>query len=102
MAHDTRTLPDQLPTEVEAMLAAMAGLSTASLWEIVQQPAPPADAAQLADLNDRRQREGLDAADERRAHELAERLGLAMLRRAQAVALLHARGEDVGELVRRA
>ncbi len=102
MGHDTHAAHNQLPAEVEAALAALAGLSIDELWKIVRRPAPPEVAERLAELNDRRQREGLSDAEERIADDLAERLDLVMVMRAEAVALLHARGEDVSELVARA
>jgi hypothetical protein len=102
MSQETHTAPDQLSAEVEAALAALTRLSDAELWEIVSRPSAPEAAERLADLNDRRQREGLSDADERLADDLAGRLDIAMVMRAQAVALLHARGHDVSDLVARA
>jgi len=102
MAHETHTVDDQLPAELEAALAAMARLNTAELWEIVRRPAPPEVTERLAELNDRRQREGLSKAEEQLTDELAERLGRVMVVRAEAVALLHRRGQDVSNLVARA
>ena len=102
MAREIRTADDQLPPELEAALAALARRSTAELWAIVRRPAPPEVTERLADLNDRRQREGLSAEEECLADALAEQVDGVMVVRAKAVMLLHRRGQDVSALVARA
>ena len=102
MAQETTAIDDQLPPEIEATLATLTRLSTAELWAIVRRPAPPEVTEQLSDLNDRRQRQGLSAEEEHLADALAEQLDGVMVVRAEAVALLHRRGQDVSALVARA
>jgi hypothetical protein len=99
MAHETHIVDDELPAEIEAALAALTRLGTEELWGIARRPAPIDLVDRLADLNDRRQRVGLDADEEGEADALAAQLGQAMALRAEAVALLHERGQDVRDLV---
>jgi hypothetical protein len=85
--------------ERQPVLAALALLDTAALWQIVRRGAETEDVLVLAALNEKRQREGLTPAEERAVRELIRHHDRAVLLRAKALALLRQRGEDVSALV---
>jgi hypothetical protein len=85
--------------ERQPVLAALALLDTAALWQLVRRGAETEDVLVLAALNEKRQREGLTPAEERVVRELIRHHDRAVLLRAKALALLRQRGEDVSALV---
>ena len=85
--------------ERQPVLAALALLDTAALWQIVRRGAETEDVLVLAALNEKRQREGLTPAEEHAVRELIRHHDRAVLLRAKALALLRQRGEDVSALV---
>jgi plasmid stability protein len=91
-----------LPPDLAATLEAMALLDDGALWQAARAGLAEAERALLVALNDKLQRDGLTAAERRTLADLAERQGRVVAMRAEAVALLHRRGHDVGALVARA
>ncbi len=85
--------------ERQSVLTALGVLDTATLWQLVQRGAETEDVLLLAALNEKRQREGLTAAEEGVVRELIRHHDRAVLLRAKALALLRQRGEDLGALV---
>ena len=85
--------------ERQSVLAALAVLDTATLWQLVRRGAETEDVLLLAALNEKRQREGLTPAEEGVVRELIRHHDRAVLLRAKALALLRERGEDVSALV---
>ena len=71
----------------------------AALWQLVRRGAETEDVLVLAALNEKRQREGLTSAEESAVRELIRHHDRAVLLRAQALALLRQRGEDIGALI---
>lgn len=82
-----------------AVLAALAVLDTATLWQLVRRGAETEDVLLLAALNEKRQREGLTPVEEGVMRGLIRHHDRAVLIRAKALALLRQRGEDIGALV---
>jgi plasmid stability protein len=91
-----------LPPDLAATLEAMALLDDDALWQAASAGLPEAERALLATLNDKLQRAGLTEAERRTQADLAARQGRVVAMRAEAVALLHRRGHDVGALAARA
>jgi plasmid stability protein len=90
---------DALPHDVTAALAALATLDDESLWRVSQSQPTVEDGILLDTLVDKRRRRGLTLDEERMLAELVDRHDRVMVLRAEAVALLHARGVDVQERV---
>lgn len=86
---------DRLPEDLGSTLASPSALDDDALRRLVRSQVPEADAHRLAKLADKRQRIGLDAAENAEAEELVERHDRVMLIRAEAGAILHRRGHDV-------
>jgi len=84
---------------VTAALAALATLDDESLWRVSQSQPTVEDGILLDTLVDKRRRRGLTQDEERMLAELVDRHDRVMVLRAEAVALLHARGVDVREWV---
>ncbi|MDQ2830358.1 MAG: hypothetical protein M3Y74_15095 [Chloroflexota bacterium] len=93
---------DALPRDVTVALAALATLDDDSLWRVSQSQPTVEDGILLDTLVDKRRRLGLTLDEERMVAELVDRHDRVMALRAEAVALLHARGVDVRERVTRA
>jgi hypothetical protein len=93
---------NNLPDDLAEMLASFATLDDATLWRLARGRVTDDDQARLAELADRRQRDGLSADELREAEELAQRHDRVMLVRAEAAALLKERGHDTSPLLSRA
>jgi hypothetical protein len=83
----------------QALVAALDGVDTPTLWRLIQRGAETEDVLVLAALNEKRQRQGLNELEERVAQALIGQHDRAVLVRAKALALLRQRGEDVREVV---
>jgi hypothetical protein len=94
-------LPDDngLPDDLTEMLASFATLEDGTLWRLARSRVTDDDHARLAELADRRQRDGLNADELREAEELVERHDRVVAVRAKAAALLKARGHDISPLL---
>ena len=92
-----RELPGlpSLPPDVKTELAAFTGLSNEVLWLLARSTMTEAEQQELARLNDEAQRRPLTEAEQARQQALVEVYDRVLLRRAQAVALLKARGSDL-------
>ena len=91
--------PDRPLDDLAPALDALDRLDTDQLWALVCSRAAGDEATVLAALNDKRQAQGLTAAEAALARELSGRYDRAVLLRAKALALLRQRGEDVSPLV---
>jgi plasmid stability protein len=89
---------DALPGDLAA-IDALATLDDETLWRVSQSQPTVEDGILLDALVDKRRRQGLTAGEERLPAELVDRHDRVMVLRAEAMALLHARGIDVGERV---
>lgn len=94
------TLPslDDVPADMEAELAAMACLSDDALEAMARMSMPTEHQRQLDDLLDAQNQGDLDVPGQRQLATLMAEYGRAMLRRAQAVALLSGRGHPLPPL----
>ena len=81
------------------MLAALDDLDTPTLWQMVRRGAETEAVLVLAALNEKRQHQGLTAAEEAVVQELIRQHDQAVLIRAKALALLRRRGEDVRDVI---
>ena len=90
---------DALPDDLAAAIDALATLDDETLWRVSQSQPTVEDGILLDALVDKRRRQGLNPGEERRLAEVLDRYDRVMVLRAEAVALLHARGIDVGERV---
>jgi uncharacterized protein YnzC (UPF0291/DUF896 family) len=77
----------------------LALLDDSSLWQAARTRLFAAASARLETLHHKRQREGLTAQEEQKRATLVRHYERAMLVRAQATALLKARGHDVTSLL---
>jgi plasmid stability protein len=91
--------PQDDPLAVTDMLQA---LDSDSLWRISCSQPTVQDGVFLDALVDKRRRQGLTAVEERLVADLLDRHDRIMVLRAAAVALLHKRGIDLHERVKRA
>jgi plasmid stability protein len=91
---------DALPADLEAAIAPLALLSDAELWQAARTRFPQDAAHQLAELNLKRQREGLTEVEAATTATLLHQYERVMLIRAEAAALLKQRGHDVSSLLR--
>jgi len=91
---------DPLPTDVEDVLASLDSMSDDSLWHLARTSrlSPPA-AALLEWLNGKRQRESLTADEQRMVEALVQQYERALLVRAEAMARLEGRGQDIAPLL---
>ena len=85
--------------ERQAMLAALESFDSPTLWQLVRRGAETEDVLVLAALNEKRQRDGLTAAEEAAVQTLIREHDRAVLLRAKALAVLRQRGQDVSALV---
>ena len=95
-----RELPGlpSLPPDVKTELAAFTGLSNEVLWLLARSIMTEAEQQELARLNDEAQRRPLTEAEQVRQQALVEVYDRVLLRRAQAAALLKARGSDLSPI----
>lgn len=92
---------DGLPAEFQEAIAPLSTLDDEALWRAARSHLPRDAAERLEELNLKRQRESLTAAESQAQAELLRQYDLAMLVRAEAAALLHQRGHDVSVLLSR-
>jgi|GEM_PF-5570307 len=83
----------------QVVLAALETLETLTLWQLIKRGAETEEVLVLTALNEKRQRDGLSAAEEAAAQALIGQHDRAVLLRAKALAVLRQRGEDVSRLV---
>jgi hypothetical protein len=86
-----------LPDDVEAELAAFTNLSDDVLWLLARSTLTQAEQEALAHLNSQAKQNPLTPQEEARLDSLLQAYDRAMVRRAQAVLLLKARGYDVSD-----
>lgn len=89
---------EDLPADLAAALAPLALLDDAALWRAAESHLPADAAARLEALHLKRQSEGLSDTEAAEAARLVRQYERAMLVRAQAIALLKQRGQDVSAL----
>lgn len=87
-----------LPDDLAAAVAQLSMLPDEALWRAARNRLPKRDAARLASLHQKRQREGLTDAEGREVADLTRRYERTMLVRAHAARLLKERGYDVSML----
>ena len=88
-----------LPADVTAALDMLATLDDATLEQVSHSQPPVEDGILLAALTETRRRRTLTPGEERRVADIVERHDRVMALRAEAVALLHERGGNVGDRV---
>lgn len=86
-----------LPQNVERELAAFTALSDDVLWLLARSTMMPGQQSELAALNNEAQRRDLTAPERERQEALVDLYDRIMVRRAQAAALLKARGSDLSD-----
>lgn len=90
---------DELPADLQAAITPLALLDEADLWRAARHRLPTDAAEQLENLHLKRQCEGLTVSEDQARVALVRQYERAMLVRAQATALLKARGHDVASLL---
>jgi hypothetical protein len=93
---------DDLPADLAEALSPLALLDDAALWRAARSHLSAEAVAQIEDLHLKRQREGLNDAEAETLRGLVRQYERTMLVRAQAAALLKARGHDVSLLLTQA
>jgi len=89
-----------LPADVASAVAALDTMPDGALWETARTSRlSPAAAAHFEELNHKRQREGLDAEEQRMVETLLHQYERAMLVRAEAMVRLKERGHDIAPLL---
>lgn len=89
-----------LSSGVEDVLASLDAMPDDGLWQLARASRlSPAAAAHLEELNQKRQREGLTADEQRMVEALVQQYERAMLVRAEAMARLKERGQDIAPLL---
>jgi len=92
-----------LPVEAEALIDSLDARSDDALWQLARASRlSPAAAAHLEELNLKRRREGLTGDEQQIAEALVHQFERAVLVRAEAMARLKERGEDIAALLERA
>lgn len=89
----------ELPANTLDAMAQLAYLNSAELWAAAQMKVAPAENERMQTLLFKRQRESLTQAEQTEAEQLLQRAEHVMLVRAQAIALLRERGQDVTNLI---
>jgi plasmid stability protein len=89
-----------LSAELEEAMESLPALDDAALVEAAQSRLAVDVSAELQSLHHKRQREGLSDTESAKLAKLVRQYGRQMLVRAQAAALLKARGRDVSELMK--
>ena len=91
---------ESLPDDVAVILAALDTMPDDALWEVARTShLSPAAAAHLAELNDKRQREGLTGEEQQIVETLLHQYERSMLVRADALARLKEHGQDISTLL---
>jgi hypothetical protein len=93
------SITDELPADLAEAVASLATLDDGDLWDAARSHMPVDDAERLQELNFKRQRDGLTAAEAEDAATLLARYERSMLVRARAAALLQERGHDISALM---
>lgn len=93
---------EQLPEDLEHVIAQLVHVDDAALWQVARSRMPTDAAKRLEALNLKRQREGLDAAEQQESDLLVRQYERSMLVRAQAAVLLKQRGHEISSLLVRA
>jgi len=88
-----------LPDDLEQIVAQLAFVNDAGLWQAAQSRMPVEAATRLSDLNAKDQRVGLTMLEYQDRDLLIHQYERAMLVRAQAAALLKQRGHDITQLL---
>jgi hypothetical protein len=98
---ETAPLDDaSLPPDVAEAVAALDNMPDDALWATARTShLSPAAAAHLEELNDKRQREGLNAEEQQIAGTLLHQHERALLVRAEAMVRLKERGHDISPLL---
>jgi len=89
---------EALPDELERVLAHLAHLDDATLWQTARSRIPSEASERLEALNLKYQRAGRTPPEHAESNELVHLYERSMLVRAQAIALLKQRGHDVSSL----
>ena len=92
-------IDDPLPAGVEEVLASLDTMPDGSLWQLARSSRLSPAAALLEELNQKRRREGLAAEEQRMVEALVQQYERAILVRAEAIARLKERGQDVAPLL---
>jgi len=92
---------DRLPPELEQELARMEALDDAALWRAARPRFSARQSRRLESLHFKLQDEGLTEAERREEQSLVRAYEQAVLIRAQALALLKERGQDITPLLAR-
>ena len=92
---------EELPADLEHAIAQLVHIDDAALWQAARSRMPTEDAERLKELNLKRQRDGLNTAEQEESEALLRQYERAMLVRAQAAALLKQRGHDISSLLAR-
>ena len=98
---ETVSLADApLPVEVEDLIDSLDAMPDDALWQLAHASRlSPAAATHLEELNLKRQREGLTRDEQRMVEALIHQYERAMLVRAEAMARLKERGQDITPLL---
>lgn len=89
-----------LPPELAEAIESLQQLDDEALWEAARRTLASDVSADLAELHEKRQRDGLTDVESQRLTSLVRQYEMTMLVRAQATVLLKQRGHDVSELVK--
>jgi plasmid stability protein len=97
----TEAVPDddRLPPELEQELARMESMDDAALWRAARPRFSARQSRRLESLHFKLQDEGLTEAERQEEQSLVRAFEHAMLIRAQALALLKGRGQDIAPLL---
>jgi hypothetical protein len=90
---------DELPVDLAEAISPLSLLDDEALWRAARSHLAAEAAAQLEELNQKQQREGLGDAERETLAALMRQYERAMLVRAQAAVLLQQRGHDVSTLL---
>jgi len=92
-------VPESLPKELVDVVKELPFLDDEGLWRAARSHVAAAVAAELESLHFKQQREGLSVAEREAMDGLTQQYERALLVRAQAAAILRARGHDVNGLL---
>ena len=90
---------DLRDTDITELLQPLETMTDDDLWNAAESRLPKTLARKLESLHSKRQREGLTKAEREQAQMLAQQYERGLLIRAQAAAVLKARGHDVARLL---
>ena len=94
------SLNENMPRDVEGVVDGLRFLTDAELRKVAHPSRVRKTAHELADLNDKCQREGLSDAEQLRRDQLRNAIDRFVLIRAESLILLQQRGRDVSGLLR--